>query len=230
MTMNRALLCLLFVLLVGTSCLRAQSSQEALTPEQLSQLLKEEWTFLHETVDEFLKATATRDEFETVPEYEVRMARERKAYLGKVESHVNEKKLGARIFSTLFKAQFVRYHIDSAYYAITAPVPIEAPYDIPQLSTVVPENPFLGLADTTERGFRKSNLFLKFRPEFRWSVTREIARAAREDSANVAFRVRFLLNLAQDASSKQAVLRIIPREIALVNALRKNVYWKEDIK
>jgi hypothetical protein len=221
---------LLFLLAWRVAPAQSGGIEEALTPEQVSQLLKEEWIFLHTQVDEFIKKTEKRDEFETQPEYEIRVARERKAFLDQVNGHVHEKNLDKRSFTTLLKANFIRYHIDSSYYSISAPMPIEAPYDIPQLVTTVPSNPHVGLADTTERGFRKSNLYLKYQPEFRWSVNRDIARNARDDSSNIAFRLKFTLDLTQNPSGKQAVLRILPKEVALYNAMRKTIYWKEDIK
>ena len=221
-----------FLFLLGTGFAPAQTTapEETLTPDQVTQLLKDEWGFLKENIDDFLKKTEVRDEFETQPEFEIRVARERKALIDRVNARVREKKLDRRSFTTLFKVNFIRYHIDSSYYSLTAPTPIEAPYDIPQLATVVLENPHVGLADTTERGFRKSNLYLKYKPDFRWGVNRDIARAAREDSSNIAFRVKFALDLTQQAAGKQAVLRIVPREVALYNIIRKTVYWKEDIK
>jgi hypothetical protein len=221
---------LLLLIAWGFAAAQTGSSEEILSAEQVSQLLKEEWIFLHDRIDEFIKKTDKRDEFETQPEYEIRVTRERRAFIDQVSSHVKEKGLDKRSFATLLKVKFIRYHIDSSFYSISAPAPIEAPYDIPQLITTVPFNLHVGLADTTERGFRKSNLYFKYQPEFRWIVNRDIARNARDDSANVAFRLKFKIDLTQESAGRQAVLRILPKEMALYNAMRKTVYWKEDIK
>ena len=227
--MKPTLLCSLLVFAASTLVAQAPA-EEQLSPEQTTQMLKEEWIFLHEQIDEFIKLTETRGEFETQPEFEVRVARERSAFVGRVNAHIEEKHLDKRLFSTTLKASLVRYHIDSSYYSVTAPVPIEAPYDIPQLVTQVPNNPYVGIADTTQRGFRRSNIYLKFKPEFRWMASREVARAAHDDSTNISFRIKFILGLSQETGGMPAVLRIIPREVSLVNNARKTVYWKEDIK
>jgi hypothetical protein len=71
---------------------------------------------------------------------------------------------------------------------------------------------------------------MKFNPDFQWKAAREEALKAKGNQANVFFKVHFVVSLAQEGSAIHGQLKIIPKDIALMNRNNNYVYWKEDIR
>jgi hypothetical protein len=209
---------------------QALNSEDNLKAEDFTKILKDEWSYLKETTDEFLGVTAKKTEFETSKEYNDRVARLKAAYINKIGAHIKDKKFDKRIFTVLFKASLVSYNADLQQYQIAGAGSIEAPYDIPTLRCIVPPNPFVALADSVNRGFRSSALRIRLPSDYRWKVGRDDARAAKGDENNVYFRVRFVIDMQQEDMVKQAKLRMIPKEIAMVNTATQKIYWTEQVK
>ena len=204
--------------------------EETLMPENVTQILKEEWTFLRDETNTYLKAIEKRGEFETSPEFELRVANTKAGYINKVNLHARERKYDKRNMSALFKATLASFNPDAGVYSVRCDVNIEAPYDIPALITFVPTNPYLGITDTVRGGYRMSKLYLKFKPDLKWKVTRDVAQSAKGDEANVYFKVRFVLDLSQEGIVKQAKLKVVPKEIVLMNTKNKMVFWRQEIR
>ncbi len=200
-------------------------AEEVLTPEELTRILKEEWQFLKEETDAFLANTNQRAEFETKAEFDERVARQKQIYLSKVNSHLAEKKFDKRRFAVLFKAVLVTYQPDSQRYSISAGSFVEAPYNAPTIKCSVSPNAYLGLSDSVRSGYRTSQLYLKFRPNFKWKTGRENAQLAKSEEGSVYFKVSFILDLTQAEMKKQANLKIIPKEIALINQKNQQKLW-----
>lgn len=200
-------------------------AEEVLTPEELTRILKEEWQFLKEETDAFLANTNQRAEFETKAEFDERVARQKQIYLSKVNSHIAEKKFDKRKFAVLFKAVLVTYQPDSQRYSISSGSLVEAPYNAPTIRCSVSPNAYLGLSDSIHSGYRTSQLYLKFRPNFKWKTGRENAQLAKSEEANVYFKVNFVLDLTQAEMKKEANLKIVPKEISLINRQNQQKLW-----
>ena len=203
---------------------------EHMKGEDFTRILKDEWSYLKDATDEYLKTTSKKSEFETSKEYADRIARTKAAFVAKVDTHIQEQKYDRRVFSVLFKASLISYNADLQRYLITCTGSVEAPYDIPTLRCIVPKNPFVVLTDSVNRGFRTSALRVRIPTDYRWSVPRDEAKEAKGDEADLFYEVRFVLDLRQEDMVKQAKLKIIPTQISMLNIASHKVYWSVDIK
>lgn len=226
---------LLFFIL-GAVGSRVYSQQQSLNPddfmkgEDFTKILKDEWSYLKDGIDEYLASIEKKTEFETTKEFGERVDRTKAAFVAKINNHILEKKFDKRVFGVLFKASLESYNADQQQYLIRSAESVEAPYDIPSLRCVVPKNSYVVLTDSINRGFRSSALRIKFPPKYRWGVSRDDARAAKNEEPNIYFEVRFVLDLRQEDLVKQAKLRIIPTQFSMLNSATHKIYWSQDIK
>jgi hypothetical protein len=102
---------------------------------------------------------------------------------------------------------------------------VEAPYNAPTIKCSVSPNAYLGLSDSVRNGYRTSQLYLKFRPNFKWKTGRENAQLAKSGEGSMYFRVSFVLDLTQAEMKKQANLKIVPKEISLINQNNQQKFW-----
>lgn len=227
---------LLVVSLIPQVMLGQVESQQPINPdeymkgEDFTKILKDEWSYLKDEIDEYIKATKSKSEFETSKQYADRIARTKAALVAKINSHIQEKKYDKRVFGVLFKATLVSYDADKQQYLIACESTVEAPYDIPTVECVVPKNQFVVLTDSVNRGFRTSALRIRIPHNYRWSVPAEEAKAARNDEANIYYQVRFVLDFHQEDMAKRATIRIIPTQISMLNIASHKVYWIVDMR
>ena len=224
------------VFLMPHTLLCQNDAQQSLNPdenmkgEDFTKILKDEWSYLKDQVDEYMTATKDKSEFETSKEYADRIARTKAALVAKINTHIQEKKYDKRVFGVLFKATLVSYDADKQQYLITSSASVEAPYDIPTLKCVVPKNQFVVLTDSVNRGFRTSALRVRIPNNYRWSVPIDEARAANSEEANIYYQVRFVLDLHQEDMTKQATIRIIPTQVSMLNVESHRIYWVVDLR
>jgi hypothetical protein len=205
----------------------SMNADENMDPAGFTLLLKGEWTFLRDEMEAYTGKIAAKDEFETTKEYEQRKIRIRTELLNKIQSRINETKLNKRIFGVLFKAEFKAYNADAQTYEVDCSQTIEAPYDIPTVHCQIPSNTYVALNDTVERGFRKSQIALTFKPGYTWHVSREIARVAKENQGNIYFRVHFIIDISQGNITTQTSLYIVPKDICLIDVQKNQILWQE---
>ena len=220
---------------ITTATLFAQVQQavyqdEDTPPESFTILLKDEWTYLRDAVAQLKNETEQRSEFETTPEFQARVARSRDSLQSKLYSHLKDTKLDHRVFGLWFKATLVSYNADAEIYSVKCATTVEAPYSIPIVDCLVPSNPYIDLADSIRGGYRTSSIFMKFNPDFEWKVGRNEAQSAKGNQSNVFFKVHFVVNLMQEGSAIHGQLKIIPKDIALINRSNNYVYWREEIR
>jgi len=220
---------------ITTTMLLAQVQQavyqdEDTSPESFTILLKDEWAYLRDAVTQLKNETEQRGEFETTLEFQARVARSRDSLQSKLNIHLKDTKLVHRVFGLWFKATLVSYNADAEIYSVKCATTIEAPYSIPTVDCLVPPNPYIDLADSIRGGYRTSSIFMKFNPDFGWKVGRNEAQSAKGNESNVFFKVHFVVNLMQEGSAIHGQLKIIPKDIALINRSNNYVYWKEEIK
>jgi hypothetical protein len=202
---------------------------DELTPELFSLILKDEWTYLREATDQLIKETGNRDEFETTPEFHARAAKARQTFMEKLNGHIREVKLERRVFGVWFKASLVQYDADAGVYSVKAPTIVEAPYEIPTTGCIIPNNPYVGISDSIQGGYRHSRIYLKFDPDYKWKVVRNEAMKAKSNEASLYFKVHFTLNLTLDNSQNRGLLRIDPKDFMIMNQANKFIYLKENI-
>lgn len=201
----------------------------AMTPELFTEILKKEWSFLKEKTDAFFAETVTKGEFETTPEYEKRVAARRQTFLAEIAKRIKDEKFDTRQFGLLLKARLVSYNADKQTYAVACSVTVEAPYDIPTLVSYIPTNPYIGIQDTVLGGYRTNQLVMKFRPTWSWNVDRATAMESKAEESAIYFRIRFVLDIDQPAIKQQALLRIVPKEIELINRNQQKTLWRSAI-
>jgi hypothetical protein len=185
---------------------------------------------LRDATEQLNKETGQRGEFETTPEFQKRSAQARKTFLVKLNDHIKEMKLDRRILGVWFKATLVSFDADAGIYSVKCPVTAEAPYDIPTVECSVPMNPYIEMTDSIKGGYRTPAIRLKFDPDFKWKAARNDAVAAKGAESNVFFKVHFILDITQDNYSSQTRLRVVPKDIMLVNKANKYEFWKEELK
>lgn len=203
---------------------------EETPPESFTILLKDEWTYLNDAVAQLKNDTEKKGEFETTPEFEARVARSRDLLQSKLNAHLKDTKLDHRVFGLWFKAILASYNADAETYSVKCEATVEAPYSIPAVDCLVPSNTYIGIEDSIRGGYRTSSIFLKFNPYFEWKVDRAKAQVAKANQSNIFFKVHFVISLMQEGSAIHGQLKIIPKDIALINRGNNNVYWKEEIK
>lgn len=220
---------------IATTALLAQVQQaiyqdEDTSPESFTILLKDEWAYLRDAVAQLKNETEQRSEFETTLEFQTRVARSHDSLQNKLNTHLKDTKLDRRVFGLWFKATLVSYNADAEIYSIKCTTTIEVPYSIPAVDCLVPSNPFVDLADSIRGGYRTSSIFMKFNPDYEWKVSRNEAQSAKANESNIFFKIHFVVNLMQEGSAIHGQLKIIPKDIALINRSNNYVYWKEEIK
>jgi hypothetical protein len=228
----------LFILMSGfitTTVLLAQTQQavyqdEDTPPESFTILLKDEWAYLRDAVVQLKDETENRGEFETTREFQSRVARSHDSLQNKLNTHLRDTRLDRRVFGLWFKAELVSYNADAEIYSVKCAATIEAPYSIPTVDCIIPSNPYIDLADSIRGGYRTSSIFMKFNPDFEWKVGRNEAQAAKGNQTNMFFKVHFVVRLTQEGSAIHGQLKIIPKDIALMNRSNNYVYWKEELR
>ena len=223
----------LLVLLTATVQL-AEAQQPAfqddeLTHELFSLILKDEWTYLREATDQLIKETGNRDEFETTSEFHARASKARQTFMDKLNGHIKDAKLERRVFGVWFKATLVQYDADAGVYSMKSPTRVEAPYEIPTTVCVISNNPYVGLSDSIQGGYRQSRIYLKFDPDFKWTVARNEAVKAKSNESTMYFKIHFILNLTLDNSQNRGLIKIVPKDMFIMNQANKFIYLKENI-
>ncbi len=230
---------LFFALALLPSLLLSQSTQatpatavpeDNISPAEFTVILKEAWTFLKDENDNYTKIVGKKTEFETTAEFDKRTIDARQQYLAKVAKYIKDKKLDQRVIGVVLKAGMDQYDADGQIYNITSPSTIDAPYNLPSVSTEVPPNNYVALSDSIRKGYRTSSIYLKFNPYFRWQVGRDIAKAAHNDEASIFFKVRFKVDMAQGDSRRGARFAIVPKQIMLFNQKTNAIYWEQTLR
>ncbi len=203
--------------------------EDNIAPAEFTAALKEAWTFIKDESENYTTAIGKKTEFETTAEFEKRSVVARQQYLAKIAKYVKDKKYDIRVIGVVLKANLNLYDADGQVYNVTCPSVIEAPYNIPTVTTEIPQNAYVGLADSIRMGYRTSSIYLKFNPYFRWQVGRDIARAAKDDEANVFFRIRFKVDMSQGESKKGSRFTVVPKQVMLFNQKTNTIYWEQTI-
>jgi hypothetical protein len=144
------------LLMICTAIPSMQAQQPAFQDDDLSTssftlILKEEWIYLRDAVDQFIKETEQRSEFETTPEFQARVARTRQTFLNNLNSHIRDNKMDSRVFGVWFKASLVSYDADGGIYTVKCKESVEAPNLIPTVDCYIPDNPYAEMTDSISK-------------------------------------------------------------------------------
>ena len=204
--------------------------EDNIAPAEFTAALKEAWTFIKDESENYTTAIGKKTEFETTAEFEKRSVVARQQYLAKIAKYSKDKKFDQRVIGVLLKAHLNQYDADNQVYSVSCPSVIEAPYNIPAVTTEIAQNAYVGLADSIRMGYRTSSIYLKFNPYFRWQVGRDIAKATRDDEANIFFRIRFKVDMNQGEARKGSRFAIVPKQVMLFNQRTNTVYWEQTVR
>lgn len=230
---------LIFLLVLFPSQLLPQSTtptlapplpEDGLSPTDFTAIMKEAWSYLKNEYDTYVKNVGKKNEFETTAEFEKRSVEARRSYLTAITKFIKDKKFEQRVIGVLLPASLDQYDADNQTYIVTCPTVIEAPYNLPTISTEIQSNAYVALADSVQKGYRTSSVYLNFKPSFRWRVNRDIAQAAKNDQASVFFKVRFKLDLSQGDGRKGSRFLIVPKQIVFYNQKTNAVYWDQPLR
>lgn len=238
--MNRLLAHLaLFILVVvvtlsGSSLLMAQESpaaptEEPMTAEAFTNYLKTIWSFLKAETDQYQADVGTKSEFETTKEFEQRSVERRRQYLANITKYSQDQKIKNRTVVVYFKAILDHYDADAKVYALHSGTVIDAPYNIPTVRCTVPKNPFVALADSVRAGYRTSVLYMTVGPAFQWQVSREVAQTAKQDEANIFFKLSVVVDIESNDGRSEAKIQIVPKQLSLVNKETNQVYLSRKV-
>lgn len=205
-------------------------SEDSLAPAEFTTIMKEAWSFVKDEYDNYVKNVGKKTEFETTAEFEKRSVEARRQYLTKMTKYIKDKKFDQRVMGVLLNASLDEYNADDQFYSVTCRTAIEAPYNLPIISTEIQPNAYVALADSIRKGYRTSSVYLNFNPSFRWQVKRDLAQAAKNDQASIFFKVRFKLDLTQGDERKGARFLIVPKQIIFYNQRTSAVYWEQTIR
>jgi len=209
---------------------QASDTTDVMMPEQFTETLKQVWTMLKNEMDSYLESIQSRDEFETASEFDRRATDSRRQYIAKVMKYSRDQKLDQREFSVLFKATLGTYDADKEMYPISSPTVVDAPYNIPTVQCVIRKNPYVALADSIRKGYRTSSLYVTLPRGNKWQVSRDLAREAKTDEAEIYFRVKMMIDIEKPNVQKQAILELVPKQLGLINNKTKQVYWTVPIR
>jgi len=204
--------------------------EDNLSAAEFTVILKEAWSFLKDETDLYTKSVGKKTEFETTAEFEKRSVEARQAYLAKVTKYVKDKKFDQRTIGVVLKAGLDQYDADNQIYNVMSQGVIEAPYNLPSVSTEISPNNYVGLSDSIRKGYRTSSIYLKFNPYFKWQVGRDMAKAARASDGSIFFKVRFKVDMGQGDTRKGARFAIVPKQILLINQKTNTVYWEQMLR
>lgn len=232
-TFRRFLLSTLVVLFLPFALPAQQEpspAETSLTPEEFSNTLKQIWSFVKAEMETYLASIAARGEFETSREFERRVADARQQYVSKTSKYAEDQRLSERVFPVLFKATLGSYDADRELFTISSGTIVEAPYNIPTVECRIRKNPYVFLADSIRAGYRTSSLYVNLPPGHRWQVKRDMARAAKNDEANIYFRVKFAVGVRHTEVHDKVLIELDPRELALLNSATQQIFWAVPLK
>ena len=212
-----------------TAAAARKADAEEVTAEEFTATLKQVWSFLKAETEAYLESVSTKGEFETSADFERRVTDARRQYYSKIVTYSRDQKLDKSFYWIPFKALLKSYDADAQVYRVESVGQIDAPYNIEAVQCEVPSNPYLALADSIKMGYRASILYLKFRPDFKWSAAPDEARAAKTDEDGVIFRVKVRIDIESPDVTKRAILEIVPKEIQLMNTKTHQVYWQRSL-
>jgi hypothetical protein len=230
---------LLFLLVLFPSLMVSQSTaptqatplpEDSLSPAEFTAIMKEAWSYVKDEYDGYVKNVGKKTEFETTAEFEKRSVEARRQYLTKIAKYIKDKKFDQRVMGVLLPASLDQYDADNQLYSVTCPTVIEAPYNLPTISTEIQTNDYVALADSIRKGYRTSSVYLDFNPAFRWQINREAAQAAKNDQARIFFKIRFKLDLSQGDGRKGSRFLIVPKHVIMYNQRTGTIYWDQPLR
>ena len=209
--------------------LEAPEMEQTLAVEEFSDVVKSVWDVIKKGADDYHDETITRSEFETAAEFEARLQQRHNDIAATIRTFADSKKLGQRFFAVWMPATLVKYNADTQIYTVTSPTKIVVPPAAQNISTSCPQNPYIVLSETNEKGYKFAYLLLKTKPEYSWHVDKETARKAKNNEGNILFKVWFRFDLSQAFAGNQGQLTIIPVRIALMNKADNTTFWSDEI-
>jgi hypothetical protein len=215
--------------LAAQTPLDAPQLEQTLTVDDFSDVVKAVWDAVKKGADDYHDEAMSRNEFETSADFDARLQQRHNDITTSIQSFADSKKLGQRIFAVWMQATLVKYNADTQIYSITSPTQIVVPPTAENITTACPQNPYIVLSETSQKGYKFAYLLLKTKPEYSWHVDKETAKTAKYNEGNMFFKVWFRFDLSQAFAGNQGQLVIVPVRIALMNKASNTTFWSDDI-
>ncbi len=227
---------LIILTIVAATCslaaqtpLDAPAMEQTLTLDEFSDVVKSVWDVIKKGADDYEDVLGSRNEFETSADFDARVQQRHNDIAATIQTFAESKKLGQRLFAVWMQATLVKYNADTQTYSITSPTKIVVPPSALNINTACPQNPYILLSETNEKGYKFAYLLLKTKPEYSWHVDKETARKAKNNEGNMFFKVWFRFDLSQALAGNQGQVTIVPVRIALMNKSDNTTFWSDDI-
>ncbi len=227
---------LIILAIVAAACnlaaqtpLDAPEMEQTLAAEDFSDVVKSVWDVVKKGADDYQDEAVSRNEFETTADFESRLQQRHNDIAATIQTFAESKQIGQRLFAVWMQATLVKYNADTQIYSITSPTQIVVPPSAQNIITACPQNPYIVLSETDQKGYKFAHLLLKAKPEYSWHVDKETARKAKNNEGNMFFKVWFRFDLSQAFAGNQGQLTIVPVRIALMNKSDKTTFWSDDI-
>ncbi|MGA9408528.1 MAG: hypothetical protein WBW71_15440 [Bacteroidota bacterium] len=203
--------------------------EQTLSAEVFSNVVKSVWDVIKKGADDYQDALGSRNEFETSADFDARLEQRHQDIASTMQTFFESKKIGQRFFAVWMQANLVKYDADAQIYTVTSPTQIVVPPSAQNITTACPQNPYIVLSETDERGYKFAHLLLKTKPEYTWHVDKETARKAKNNEANMFFKVWFRFDVSQAFTGNEGQMIIVPVRIALMNRSDNITFWSDDI-
>jgi hypothetical protein len=215
--------------LAAQTPLEAPAMEQILTVGEFSDVVKSVWDAVKKGADDYHDETLSRSEFETSAEFDARLQQRHNDIAANLQTFAESKKLDQRLFAVWMQATLVKYDADTQIYSVTSSTQIVVPPRAQNITTACPQNPYIVLSETNEKGYKFAHLLLKTKPEYSWHVDKETAKKAKNNEGNMFFKVWFRFDLSQAFAGNQGQVTIVPVKIALMNKSDNTTFWSDDI-
>ncbi|MBP6672066.1 MAG: hypothetical protein KA247_02905 [Bacteroidetes bacterium] len=201
-----------------------------LTAEKCYDVVKTVWDGLKKISEEYQTDANQKNEFESTTEYAVRVQKNKDEYVNKIRKFFSDNKLNTRIYSVWMKADLAKYDADNQTYGLKSPTNILVQPKKNEVAISVLENKYVTLTEKNSGGYRRAYIHLNTNPEFTWFVNKQTAQEAKNNEANIFFKLSFTFDISYNESAQQINLQIVPKKLALMNQSENFTFWSEDIR
>ncbi len=224
------LFALLTVPALSQNVLETHDPNQTLTAEKCFDVIKTVWDGLKKLSEEYQSEASSKNEFESTAEYQARVQKSKDDYVNKIRKFYSDNKLNSREYSVWFKAELIKYDADNQTYGLKSPTQILVQPKKKEVALSVPENKYIALTEKNTKGYRRAFIHLNTNPEFTWFVNKQTAQEAKNNEANIYFKLYFTFDISFNESANQINLQVVPTKLALMNQSENFTFWSEDIR
>lgn len=203
---------------------------QTLTSEKCYDVVKTVWDGLKKISEEYQTDGNKKNEFESTAEYAVRVQKNKDEYVNKIRKFYSDNNLNTRIYSVWMKADLAKYDADNQTYGLKSPTNILVQPKKNEVAITIADNKYVTLTEKNSAGYRRAFVHLNTNPEFTWFVNKQTAQEAKNNEANIFFKLSFMFDISFNESAQQINLQIVPKKLSLMNQSENFTFWSDDIR